>query len=101
MDKHKKIFSELFINMVRAGEQSGSLEEILDRVASYLEKTSVLQKKVQSALMYPISVTVLAFLITFGMMTFVIPKFAEIFTGLKSELPAPTKMMIQASNFMA
>ena len=101
MDKHRKVFSELFINMVKAGEQSGSLEEILDRVAAYFEKTSVLQKKVKSALMYPATVTVLAFFITFGMLTFVIPKFAQIFEGLNADLPAATKALISLSNFLA
>ena len=100
MEKHFKVFSSLFINMVRAGESSGSLEEILDRVATYFEKTAALQKKVKSAMMYPAGVTSLAFLITFGMMTFVIPKFAEIFEGLGAPLPAPTKMLIEASAFM-
>jgi len=100
MAKHSRVFSALFINMVRAGEQSGSLEEILDRVATYLEKTSALQKKVKSALMYPSAVTVMAFLITFGMMTFIIPKFAEIFEGLGTELPTPTRVLIDISRFM-
>ena len=93
MDKHQKVFSALFINMVRAGETSGSLEEILDRIASYLEKTSALQKKVKSAMMYPAGVTIMAFLITFGMMAFVIPKFATIFDGLGAKLPAPTQVL--------
>lgn len=101
MEKHQKVFSALFINMVRAGEQSGALEEILDRVATYFEKTSALQKKVKSAMMYPASVTSLAFLITFFMMAFVIPKFAEIFEGLNAELPAPTQILIDTSRFIA
>jgi len=101
MDKHRKVFSALFINMVRAGESSGSLEEILDRVANYLEKSSALQKKVKSALMYPASVTAIAFLITFGMLTFVIPKFAEIFEGLDAPLPGMTRGLIDFSNFLA
>lgn len=101
MEKHKKVFSELFINMVRAGEQSGSLEEILDRVATYLEKTNALQKKVKSAMMYPASVTSLAMLITWGMLTFVIPKFATIFEGLNAELPAMTQGLIDLSHFMS
>lgn len=101
MQKHHKVFSALFINMVRAGESSGSLEEILDRVANYLEKSSALQKKVKSALMYPISVTCIAFLITFGMMTFVIPKFGEIFDGLNAPLPKPTRILIDFSNYLA
>ncbi len=101
MLKHQKVFSPLFIHMVRAGETSGNLEEILDRVASYFEKSSALQKKVKSALMYPISVTAIAFLITFGMLTFVIPKFAVIFEGLNVELPAPTRILIAVSHFLA
>lgn len=101
MEKHQKVFSALFINMVRAGETSGSLEEILDRIATYMEKTSALQKKVKSAMMYPAVVTILAFLITFGMMAFVIPKFATIFEGLNAPLPTPTKMLITVSNYLA
>jgi type IV pilus assembly protein PilC len=99
--KHKKIFSDLFINLIKAGETSGSLEEILDRLASYLEKTSALQKKVKSALMYPSTVSVMAFLITYGMMAGVIPKFATMFQGLNAKLPAPTVFLITLSNFLA
>lgn len=101
MQKHQKVFSALFINMVRAGEQSGSLEEILDRVANYLEKSSALQKKVKSAMMYPVSVTAIAFLITFGMLTFVIPKFAEIFDGLDAKLPVMTQTLIDVSRYLS
>ncbi len=101
MERHQKVFSALFINMVRAGESSGSLEEILDRIASYLEKTSTLQKKVKSAMMYPAGVTIMAFLITFGMLTFVIPKFATIYEGLNAPLPAATKILITISQAMA
>ena len=101
MQKHSRVFSALFINMVKAGETSGSLEEILDRVANYLEKTAALQKKVKSAMMYPASVTAIAFLITFGMMTFVIPKFAEIFEGLDAKLPTITQTLIDVSRFLA
>ena len=101
MEKYHRVFSVLFINMVRAGEQSGSLEEILDRVATYFEKSSALQKKVKSALMYPAAVSVMAFLITFGMMTFVIPKFAEIFESLNAKLPTLTTVLINFSRFLA
>ena len=99
--KHPKIFPSLFVQMVRAGEKSGSLEEILDRVASYLEKTSNLQKKVKSAMTYPAVVSIMAFLITFGMLAFVIPKFATVFDGLGAKLPAPTLFLINLSNFLA
>jgi type IV pilus assembly protein PilC len=99
--KHRKIFSDLYINLVRAGESSGSLEEILDRLASYLEKSNTLQKKVKSAMMYPATVSVMAFLITYAMMAFVIPKFAQMFQGLSAKLPTMTQMLIELSNFLA
>jgi len=101
MLKHPKVFPSLFVQMVRAGEKSGSLEEILDRVASYFEKTSNLQKKVKSAMTYPAVVSIMAFLITFGMLAFVIPKFATVFDGLGAKLPAPTLFLINLSNFLA
>lgn len=101
MAVHPKVFSALFMHMVRAGETSGRLEEILDRVAHYFEKSSALQKKVQSALMYPAVVSIMAFLITFGMLSFVIPKFATIFEGLGAKLPAPTQILIDVSNYLA
>lgn len=101
MLKYPQVFPSLFVQMVRAGEKSGSLEEILDRVASYLEKSSVLQKKVKSAMTYPAVVSIMAFLITFGMLAFVIPKFATIFDGLGAKLPAPTLFLINLSNFLA
>lgn len=99
LEKHAKVFSFLFIHMVRAGETSGHLEEILDRLATYLEKTSSLQKKIRSAMTYPAVVAGMAFLITSGMMTFVIPKFAEIFHSINAPLPLPTLIIIAASNF--
>ncbi|MFH0984586.1 MAG: type II secretion system F family protein [Candidatus Omnitrophota bacterium] len=101
MQLHQKIFSPLFIHMVRAGESSGKLEEILDRVAHYFEKSSALQKKVKSALMYPAAVSTMAFAITFFMLAFVIPQFATIFDGLGAKLPAPTQILINVSNFLA
>ncbi|OGX06242.1 MAG: hypothetical protein A3G87_10050 [Omnitrophica bacterium RIFCSPLOWO2_12_FULL_50_11] len=100
MSKHKKVFSALFVSMVRAGEQSGNLEEILDRLASYTEKTSALQKKIKSALIYPIVVATLAFLITFAMLTWVIPQFADIFKQLDAPLPLPTQLLISFSEVL-
>ncbi|MBI4394783.1 MAG: type II secretion system F family protein [Candidatus Omnitrophica bacterium] len=100
LQKHKKVFSPLFVSMVKAGESSGSLEEILDRLASYIEKTSALQKKIRSALVYPTVVAIMAFIITFGMMTWVIPQFANIFASLNAPLPTPTRMLIAFSNFL-
>lgn len=100
LEKHKKIFSVLFISMVRAGESSGRLEEILDRLATYIEKTSALQKKIKSALVYPAVVSMMALLITMGMMTWVIPQFAGIFASLNAQLPTPTRLLIGLSSFI-
>jgi type IV pilus assembly protein PilC len=101
MQIHQKVFSPLFIHMVRAGETSGKLQEILDRVAQYFEKSSALQKKVKAAVMYPTAVSVMAFAITFFMLSFVIPKFAVIFEGLGAKLPVPTQILINVSNYLA
>ena len=100
LDRYKKVFSTLFVSMVRAGESSGTLEEILDRLAAYIEKTSTLQKKIRAALIYPTVVALMAFAITFGMLTWVIPKFASIFTSLNAELPTPTRILIGLSTFL-
>lgn len=98
--KYPKLFSGLFINMVQAGETSGTLDEILDRMATYLEKANILSRKVRSALIYPAIVTSMALLITSVMILKVIPSFAEIFQTLKAELPAPTMMLINFSNII-
>ena len=100
LQKHTKVFSFLFVHMVRAGETSGHLEEILDRLSNYLEKTSALQKKIRSALTYPAVVSIMALIITTGMLTFVIPKFAEIFFSINAPLPTPTRILIGVSNFL-
>jgi len=86
MEIHKKVFSTLFVSMIKAGESSGNLEEILDRLATYIEKTNALRKKIKSALIYPCVVATMAFLITFGMLTWVIPQFASIFKSFKRSL---------------
>jgi type IV pilus assembly protein PilC len=101
MQVHSRIFSALFIHMVRAGEMSGKLQEILDRVAQYFEKSSALQKKVKSAMMYPMIVSIMAFGITFFMLAFVIPQFATIFDGLGAKLPAPTLLLITVSHYLS
>lgn len=100
MSKHKKVFSSLFVNMVKAGESSGMLDEILDRLAEYMEKTSSLQKKVKSALVYPAVVSVMAILITLLLLLKVIPVFKTIFEGFGAELPAPTMLLINISDFL-
>ncbi|MBI1978402.1 MAG: type II secretion system F family protein [Candidatus Omnitrophica bacterium] len=100
LERHKKVFSNLFVSMVKAGESSGRLEEILDRLATYIEKTNALQKKIKSALVYPSVVSAMAVLITFGMMTWVIPQFAGIFTSLNAQLPFLTRVLIAVSDVM-
>lgn len=96
--RHPKVFSQLFINMVRAGESSGMLDDIMDRLAGYLEKTSALQRKIRSALVYPAVVVCMAFLITLILLLKVIPTFKEIFAGFGAKLPAPTLILITISD---
>lgn len=98
--RHPRAFSDFFINMLRAGESSGRLDEILDRVASYLEKVTALQRKVQAGLFYPAFVSLLAMGITTFLIVVIVPKFKEIFTALGGELPTPTKLLLGLSEFM-
>jgi len=100
LGKHKRVFSTLFVNMVKAGESSGMLDEILDRLAEYLEKTSALQKRVQSALVYPAIVTSMALAITLLLLLKVIPVFKNIFADFGAALPTPTLIMINISDFL-
>jgi len=100
LGKHKKVFSQLFVNMVKAGESSGMLDEILDRLAVYLEKTSSLQRKIKSALVYPAVVSSMALGITLLLMLKVIPVFKGIFEGFGSQLPKPTQILINISDGM-
>jgi len=98
LGKHKDAFSALFVNMVKAGESSGMLDEILDRLATYLEKTSALQKKVKSALVYPAVVSTMALAITLLLLLKVIPVFKNIFAGFGAELPTPTLILLAISD---
>ena len=96
--KHPATFSALYVNMVKAGESSGALDDILDRLASYLEKASSLQRKVKSSLVYPAVVIVMATLITLVMLLKVIPTFKGIFDMLGGALPLPTRILIGISD---
>ena len=100
LGRHPRIFSDFFVNMVRAGELSGRLDEILDRVASYIEKVSVLTGKVRASLFYPAFVTVLSLCITTFLIVVIVPKFKEIFHSLGGELPGPTRILLGISEFM-
>jgi len=97
--KHPKYFDTLYCNLVEAGEVAGILEELLDRLASYMEKTEAIKSKIKSALMYPISVVVVAFIVVAVIMIFVIPAFKEVFSSFGAELPAPTLIVMAVSQF--
>ncbi len=97
---HKRIFSELYINMVRAGEQSGALESVLFRIADITERGDRLKRKVTSMLAYPMLMALVGISIVTFMMTFVVPKIVKIFTAQKRELPFITTLMIQTSQFI-
>jgi type IV pilus assembly protein PilC len=100
LQKHPKAFSRLYVCMVAAGEKGGLLAEILARLATYLENTARLRKKVKSAMMYPTVVTIVAILITIFLLVKVVPVFGEIFSSFNAKLPAPTLYLIQVSNFV-
>lgn len=100
MGKYTSIFSPYFVNMVRAGESSGMLDEVLNRIAAYMEKTNTLQKKVKSAMIYPAVVTLMAFVITLVMILNVIPVFKDMYSGFGATLPGPTQFLISLSDFL-
>jgi type IV pilus assembly protein PilC len=100
MAKHPRVFNDLFVAMVRAGETGGNLEEVLERVAVQLEKDDNLRRTVRSAMVYPILIGVFAVLVLIGMVLFIIPIFADMFKDLGGELPALTQFMINLSDAM-
>lgn len=97
---HPKVFSSLFINMVKAGEASGTLAEILDRIAGYMESAIALKRKVKSAMMYPIIVCSMAITITTVLLIKVIPVFGKIYDSFGSALPTPTQMLLDFSGML-
>lgn len=97
LGKHGKVFSPLYVNMVRAGEASGMLDDILDRLSQYLEKTSSLARKVRGAMIYPAIVSAMAFGITLLLLLKVVPVFKGIFSGFGAALPVPTQILINIS----
>ena len=97
--KHPKYFSELYVNLVQAGEHAGILEDILHKLATYMEKTEALKSKVKGALFYPTAVVVVAFIITMILMIFVIPQFQTLFDGFGADLPALTQVVINMSKW--
>jgi type IV pilus assembly protein PilC len=98
--KHPLYFDDLFVNLVAAGEQAGALESLLDKVATYKEKTEALKKKVKKALFYPAAVLVVAVIVTVILLIFVIPQFDSLYKGFGASLPAFTQFVINLSHFV-
>jgi type IV pilus assembly protein PilC len=100
LGKHPLYFDDLYVNLVEAGEQAGALESLLDKVATYKEKTEALKKKVKKALFYPAAVLVVAVIVTVVLLLFVIPEFESLYKGFGADLPAFTQMVINLSKFV-
>src|SRR6266581_8790629 len=100
LGKYKSVFDDLFRNMVAAGEAGGVLDEILMRLANYIEKADALKRKIQSAMVYPIVVLTVALGATSFMLIFIIPTFAKMFTEFGGELPLPTKIVLVLSHLL-
>ena len=98
--KHPLYFDDLFVNLVEAGEQAGALEGLLEKVATYKEKSEAVKKKVKKALFYPAAVLVVAVIVTVILLVFVIPQFEDLFKGFGADLPAFTQMVINLSKFV-
>jgi type IV pilus assembly protein PilC len=94
------LFDDLYVNLVEAAEKSGTLDAILDKIATYKEKTESLKKKVKKAMVYPSAVIVVAFLVTGILLYFVVPQFESLFAGFGADLPAFTQMVVELSRFV-
>ncbi|MCL4790607.1 MAG: type II secretion system F family protein [Gammaproteobacteria bacterium] len=100
LGRHPLHFDDLFVNLVTAGEQAGALDTLLDKIATYKEKTEAIKKKIKKALFYPAAVLVVAFVVTLILLIFVIPQFESLFKGFGADLPAFTRMVIDLSMFV-
>jgi type IV pilus assembly protein PilC len=100
LKKHPLYFDDLYVNLVEAGEQAGALESLLDKVATYKEKTEALKKKIKKALFYPAAVLAVAVIVTLILLLFVIPQFEALFKGFGADLPAFTRIVIGLSKYV-
>lgn len=100
VSKHKKIFNSMYINMIKAGEVSGNMDETLERLAEHFEKQHYTRQKIKSALSYPIVIGIIAIAVVIFLLTSVVPTFVTMFNDLGGELPAITKFVLSASNFV-
>src|SRR6267154_2570433 len=100
LQKHPKTFNRLYTSMISAGEKGGLLAEIMARLATYLENTERLRKKVKTALMYPTAVTLVAITITIFLLIKVIPVFKDVYTGFGAKLPGPTQVLMDISDVL-
>ncbi|SFM88870.1 type II secretion system F family protein [Marinobacter pelagius] len=98
--KHPKYFDDLYCNLVDSGEKAGALEQMLDRIATYLEKTEILKKKVKKAMTYPIAVVVVAIIVTAILLVKVVPQFESLFQGFGAELPVFTQFVVSLSEWL-
>lgn len=98
--KYPRYFDDLYVNLVDAGERSGALETLLEKIADYKEKTESIKKKVKKALTYPAAVVIVAFIVTGILLYFVVPEFAALFQGFGANLPAFTQMVVSLSDFV-
>jgi len=98
--KHPLYFDDLFVNLVEAGEHAGALETVLDKIATYKEKTEALKKKIKKALFYPAAVLAVAVIVTVILLVFVIPQFESLFKGFGADLPTFTQFVIELSRWM-
>ena len=100
LSKHPKVFDDLYVNLVAAGEIGGILDTILNRLAAYIEKAMKLKKQIKGAMVYPTTIMSIAVIVVGVILIFVIPTFAKMFADFGGELPAPTKFVIALSNFI-
>lgn len=98
--KYPLYFDDLFVNLVDAGEKSGALETLLDKIATYKEKTEAIKKKVKKALSYPIAVVIIALIVTAILLIYVVPQFESLFQGFGADLPAFTQMVVNMSRWL-